>query len=71
MVKPTDKASMEVAIPCTKSATAPTFFSGARSQDAYPLPSLHSVIPSESILPPMKERSARAIQGMSFSNSVK
>ena len=58
MVKPTERASMLVATPCTKRAPA---LSSMASSVSSPL------MPSNSILPPMYASRMRAIQGMNIS----
>ena len=63
MVKPTDRASMDVATPCTSRAPRPSL--GAASSSPPPR------MPSMSIFPPMKPSRARAIQGISFSKARK
>ena len=64
IVKPTESASMEVAIPCIISAPKPT---PVLVQGASPL----SFMPSASIFPPIAPSSISAIHGISFSKERK
>ena len=64
MVKPTERASMEVATPCTSNADMPnpSFWQGHSSL---------FLMPSYNILPPIKPSKAKAIHGIKISNAWK